>query len=995
MNLVRTISWLLLLMSSHMAFAIDNHKFYNKPQWVHYKKPDINQLIPVDRVKDGRHYLLVDNQIRVSKIGKVASYHHFAEHIVNQNGIEKSSQISIDFDPAYQNIFVHKLQVWRKGKTIDKRSTARVTLIQPEREAKDLIYNGEQSLNIILDDIRVGDTIEYSYSRNGSNPVFGGEFDTERTLQWSVPVSDIYQRIIWHKVKPLYFKSINTDVKVKQLRRGSVTEYIIETKNISAISLDDATPDWFSPYASVYFSETKNWKDVVKWGQELFANTTKTSPSIRQLADKIKSDHSDKHLQLAAALQYVQANVRYLGLELGENSHRPSSADLTLQRRYGDCKDKSSLYIALLREMGFSAYPVLVNTYQQHEIQNRLPAYGAFNHAIVKVFHGNKHYWFDPTRQYQLGSALDIYQPDYGYALVLKPGSQSLESMQNFNQASKIVENDQFYVDIKQRDKVKYEIKTIYYGVEAEYQRDRNADIGIQKTQKNYLEFYKYYYPGIKTVSAATYNDKSKNGALTSNEKYAIFNFWEFDKEGNKFKADFYASNISKYLDSPRLKSREYPYKLSYPVTAEHNITVNFSHDDWSFKKASFNEDNDFFHYKSDVFYNKAKRQLHLNYIFKSKSNAVPAKRYKEYIALLKRARDDISYGIEYRAAATSSNIEKQVDENWFMKNGWIVTVVIYSFLIILVFVLWILADKKHSADADTKYYPVSVPKFLFMWIMTLGFYGVYWFYKNYSYIKRRDGTSIMPAARGIFNIFWYYSVYKDLTLHKINNSVKATIPPLYVGGIFAILYFISSLISNRGEIHVLFFFMIAGLVMVPMVNYIYHINDKDSADSLYNSKLSFRHAVLTFISLPILLLLLGSEIGLTTSDSVVVGDKLYNHDLKYMQRKGILKPGDKVDYFYSDAFLFIRDDGNGFTPRHVFSYWKEDGDLMVEKASFDDIKNINITWSKSFDDNTAINITRKDGTDFLLYVSRTNKKDKVFGRELKRRWQQVVKGQI
>lgn len=992
MNLTRTITWLLLMLCSHMAFAKADYQFYNMPQWVHYKKPNINQLIPVDRVKDGRYHLLVDNQIQVSKIGKVASYHHFAEHIVNQNGIKNSSQLSIDFDPIYQNIFVHKLQVWRKGKNIDKRSTARVTLIQPEREAKDFIYNGEQSLNIILDDIRVGDTIEYSYSRNGRNPVFGGKFDTERSLQWSVPVGEIYQRIIWHKAKPLYFKPINTDVEVKQVRRGSVTEYIIEKRNVHAISLDDATPDWFSPYASVYFSETKNWQDVVKWGQELFAHTTNASPSIRQLADKIKNDHSNKQQQIAAALQYVQANVRYLGLELGENSHRPSSADVTLQRRYGDCKDKSSLYIALLRELGFTAYPVLVNTSQQREIQKRLPAYGAFNHAIVKVVHDNKHYWFDPARQYQLGSALDIYQPDYGYALVLKPGSQNLESMQNSNQTSKVVENNQFYVDIKQRDKVQYEVKTIYYGVEAEYQRDHIADTGMQKMQKNYLDFYKKYYPGIKTVTAAIHNDKSKNGALISNEKYALADFWKHDKESNKFSADFYASNISGYLKPPTLKSREYPYKLSYPVSVEHNIIVNFSHDDWSFKQVSFNEDNDFFHYKSDVFYDKAKRQLHLKYAFDSKNNTVPAKRYKEYITLLKRAREDINYGIEYRAGETSSNKAKQVDENWLVKNGWIVAIAIYVFLICLAIVLWILADKKHSADADTKYYPVSVPKFLFMWTMTLGVYAIYWFYKNYTYIKRRDGTSIMPIARGIFSMFWYYSVYKDLTLHKINNAVKATIPPLYVGGILAVLFFLSNLFTNRADEYTLISFILSGLLMVPMVNYIYHVNDNDSADSRYNSSLSFRHAVLTFIGLPMLLLLLGSEIGLTASDSVVAGDKLYNYDLKYMQRKGILNPGDKVDYFYSDAFLFIRDDGNGFTTGHVFSYWKEDGKLMVEKASFDEIKNIDITWSKSFTDNTAIKIVRKDGTEFLLYVARTNKKDKVFGRELKRRWQKVVK---
>ena len=992
MGLKRIITWLVLLLCSQIAFAQSDYQFYNMPQWVHYKKPGLNQKIPLDRVKDGSYFILADNQIKVSNTGKVDTYSHYVEYIVNQNGLKNSSQISIDFDPAYQAIFVHKLQVWRKGKIIDKRSSARVTLIQPEREAKDLIYNGKKSLNIILDDIRIGDSIEYSYSRNGINPVYDGRFDEERSLQWAVPVGELYQRIIWQKEKPLYFKRINTDVEVKQLRRNKTTEYIIETRNVPAISLEKGTPDWFSPYASVYFSEIKDWQDVAKWGHKLFTQAIKSSQSIHQLADKIKHEHHDKLQQVAAALQYVQANVRYLGLEIGENTHRPTNPDVTLKRRYGDCKDKASLYIALLREMGITAYPVLVNTIDQHEIYNRLPAYGAFNHAIVKVIYNNKHYWFDPTREYQLGSVLDIFQPDYGYALVLQPGSQGLESMKNVTPVARVVENDEFYLDIKQRDKVRYEVKSNYYGLDAEYERDRLASSGLQKMQKNYLNFYKNYYPGIKTVTATKFNNNSENGALITNEKYAISDFWEHDKKRNKFHADFYASNLATYLKVPKRRSRKYPYAITYPINLEHNIIVNFSHDNWSFKKESFNEDNDFFHYESDVFYDKAQRQLKLKYIYSSKNKFVPASRYKEYLALLKRAHDDINYGIAFHTSETSSSNAIEAGKNGLLKSSLIIAIVIYVFLMFLAIVLWKLAEKKHPANVDTKYYPVSVPKFLFMWLMTFGLYGVYWFYKNYSYVKRRDDSSIMPAARGIFDVFWYYPLYKDLTIHKMNNTVKATMPPLYAGGVLAVLFIVSSIIANKSDEYFLISLIVSGLLIVPMVNYIYHINNKDSEDSRYNSRFSFRHVVVSIISIPILLLVLGSEIGMTSVGGVVTGDKLYNYDLKFMQRKGILNPGDKIDYFYSDTFIFIHDDGNGFTNRHVFSYWNEDGKLQIEKARFDEIKNIDITWGATYTDNTAIKIVRKDDTFFLLYVARKNKMDRVFGRKLMRQWKKVIK---
>ena len=66
---VRVLTWLLLMLCSHIVFAENNHKFYDEPEWIKLKNPDIQRSVPVDRVKDGTHYLLVDNQIQVTKAG--------------------------------------------------------------------------------------------------------------------------------------------------------------------------------------------------------------------------------------------------------------------------------------------------------------------------------------------------------------------------------------------------------------------------------------------------------------------------------------------------------------------------------------------------------------------------------------------------------------------------------------------------------------------------------------------------------------------------------------------------------------------------------------------------------------------------------------------------------------------------------------------------------------------------------------------------------------
>ena len=71
--------------------------------------------------------------------------------------------------------------------------------------------------------------------------------------------------------------------------------------------------------------------------------------TIRALSD-------DPRVQAAAALHLVQQKVRYLYVRANDG-FVPPSVDLTWLRRWGDCKAKTALLVALLRELGITADP--------------------------------------------------------------------------------------------------------------------------------------------------------------------------------------------------------------------------------------------------------------------------------------------------------------------------------------------------------------------------------------------------------------------------------------------------------------------------------------------------------------------------------------------------------------------------------------------------------------------------------------------------------------
>ena len=71
---------------------------------------------------------------------------------------------------------------------LDRLRPEQIKVLQRETQLESQIYDGRLSVVLLLEDLRVGDVLEYAYTLRGQNPVldglYSGSFDTE----WSVPL---------------------------------------------------------------------------------------------------------------------------------------------------------------------------------------------------------------------------------------------------------------------------------------------------------------------------------------------------------------------------------------------------------------------------------------------------------------------------------------------------------------------------------------------------------------------------------------------------------------------------------------------------------------------------------------------------------------------------------------------------------------------------------------------------------------------------------------
>jgi len=87
-----------------------------------------------------------------------------------------------------------------------------------------------------------------------------------------------------------------------------------------------------------------------------------------------------------------------VGLEFGIAGFRPHAAEEIFNNKYGDCKDKATLLLAMYKVAGIPAYYALIGTREMGKLEENIPM-SQFNHAIVLAEVEGEMVWLDPTAE--------------------------------------------------------------------------------------------------------------------------------------------------------------------------------------------------------------------------------------------------------------------------------------------------------------------------------------------------------------------------------------------------------------------------------------------------------------------------------------------------------------------------------------------------------------------------------------------------------------------
>ena len=336
-----------------------------------------------------------DLEIRLSDQGQ-AQYLGYRIKILQSSALQLGN-ISIAWNPPAEPPIVHEIKLFRDGQVIDVLKDSTFEILRREDQLEAARLDGTLTAVLRVPDLRVGDEVEVDLTIFAKDPTLDHNEAGLLTLAASPAPGRYHLGLSWDQGRAPNLK-VSADLAAAMVKGDRAVDFRFD--NPGVLSPPKDAPPRYQWRRVAEYSDFADWAALSRQFAPLYAKaaTPAADSPVKREASRIAAAHASPLERASAALKLVQQDVRYIYVGLNGGNLTPASADETWQRRYGDCKGKTALLLALLKELGVTAEPVLVNSSGADDgLDQRLPIPQLFDHVLVRAHIDGAAYWLDGT----------------------------------------------------------------------------------------------------------------------------------------------------------------------------------------------------------------------------------------------------------------------------------------------------------------------------------------------------------------------------------------------------------------------------------------------------------------------------------------------------------------------------------------------------------------------------------------------------------------------
>ena len=368
--------------------------------------------------------LLDDGVVRREPDGTGTTTYRQITQILSPEVVKDYAEHEFSYSPGHQRLTVNWIRVVRPDGTVVSEAPTQVQDADVPAMLSDPVYTDTKVRRFSLSGVAPGTIVDWSYTVEERKPFLPGDF----SLNWSVHTGRLTRRSRYlvdlpATMHPHLVERNLTFRRAERVAKGRRT-YLWAAQEVPRIRAEDFMADSNGVYMSIGLAAPIEWTAIGRWYSNLARDRYELSDTIGAKVTSLLAGARTADDTLRAVQRWVAQDIRYVSIALGLGGYQPRSPAEMVTAGYGDCKDKATLFIAVVKALGFQAYPVLLNS--GDAVERALPSIAQFNHAIAAVEGPNGRVYVDLTAD--LVPYGELPSSDQGqFALVVHPDGQSEE----------------------------------------------------------------------------------------------------------------------------------------------------------------------------------------------------------------------------------------------------------------------------------------------------------------------------------------------------------------------------------------------------------------------------------------------------------------------------------------------------------------------------------------------------------------------------------------
>ena len=417
--------------------------------------------------EDNSIILLNETQRVVYPEGPTEEHSEVVVKVFNQNGIDAWKEYSIGYNRYRQKLIIDKAEVFKKDGS----------KVQAERNDDYLVFTN----------LEANDAIHVSYRlENYNTGKLAQHFWEQFNLNFDYPSKTCRYSLLIPANRQFKYEVLSADIKPTVKEVEDMKLYVWELKDQPALKPEAYMPALPDVGAILDISTLPDWKYISNWYSDLSSSLAKSDFEIKEtVAELFKNKKGLTDLQKARTIyDFIEANVSYSNVPFMHGPIIPQKASRTLNTKLGDCKDVSTLFVAMCNEVGLKANLILVDTRDNGERHLNLPSVD-FNHCIAQLQVAGKTYYIELTDQKLSFSSIPHVDLNSNILFIPRPGDSAATALTRLNSINRPANNVIRESALKfENSDISLTRKSLKTGMFAAQMRSQYADLGKEKQEK-------------------------------------------------------------------------------------------------------------------------------------------------------------------------------------------------------------------------------------------------------------------------------------------------------------------------------------------------------------------------------------------------------------------------------------------------------------------------------------------------------------------------------